>query len=252
MEWLEWTFRFFFPVHVSSQMCYCNELLYPAVCLHCRGQQRAKHPQQSWRFQFPFGNAVSSMLAFFLLSLLWSDFMLHEPANSRQSEWRCHLGEMLGLACSFTLERLTNAASSCSTAAKILNRRPQKLKIIIDLGIFQLEIPAVTFKVLFKVNQRCSISMFRLVLKTVFCTSNMKTMKQGLRSINTMTIDSNLSHVICRPVKPPQLATANIPRFLSHAHYRRPQWSCCWLIWSTMPGLLEGFNSIKYGVSSDI
>lgn len=65
MEWLEWTFRFFFPVHVSSQMCYCNESLYPAVCLHCRGQQRAKHPQQSWRFQFPFGNAVSSMLAFF-------------------------------------------------------------------------------------------------------------------------------------------------------------------------------------------
>lgn len=74
--------------------------------------------------------------------------MLHEPANSRRSEWRCHLAETLGLACSSTLERLTNAASSGSAAAKILTRHPQKLKIIIDSGIFQLAIPAAIFKVL--------------------------------------------------------------------------------------------------------
>lgn len=81
-------------------------------------------------------------------------------------------------------------------------------------------------------------------------------MKQGLKSINRMTIDSNLSHVICRPVKPAQLATADTPRFLSHAHYRRPPRSCCWLVvgkarLTGTPGLVV-FNGIKYGVSSDI
>lgn len=79
--------------------------------------------------------------------------MLHGPANSRKREWRRHLAETLGLACSSTSERLTNAASSSSAAAEILNHRPPKPQIIIDLGRFQLTIPAVALKVLAKVNQ---------------------------------------------------------------------------------------------------
>lgn len=77
--------------------------------LDYRGQHRAEHPccwvqaradgfqstllvtlSAAWRHFFYY-------YFFTLFSLLQSDFMLHEPANSRKSEWRCNLAETSGL-----------------------------------------------------------------------------------------------------------------------------------------------------------
>lgn len=159
--------------------------------------------------------------------------MLPRPASSRERGWRCDLAETLALH--------GYAAPSCPAAAKNPATNAGN-----NRGRWR-RIPAVTLEKNLATGTVSSLSsppkdqssVFRLLLKIPLCSHNTKTMKQGPKSINRMTIDSSLSHVICRPVKPGQLATADTPRFLSRARYRRPRRSCCWLMWSEKPDLRE-------------
>lgn len=122
-------FSFLFMFHLRCVAIINDRILQCAWTVGGSKEQNARSNLEDCSPLFSFGNTVCFFLFLFftLFSLPRSDFTLHEPANSRKSEWRSHLAETLGLPCSSPWKRLTSAASSGSAAAKILNRRPKKL-----------------------------------------------------------------------------------------------------------------------------